>query len=88
MLGKKHFVKLYFHYISMWWHKLHSKKLALIGNLEKNIARSGIRTHAHRGRLRAERRALDHSAILTHMYRSQSCWCVITSIGTECTSGV
>src|SRR5689334_17206368 len=33
----------------------------------KNSVRSGIRTHASRRRLRPERSALDHSAILTHV---------------------
>ena len=32
--------------------------------------RSGIRTHAYKSRLRPERSALDHSAILTHTFGS------------------
>ena len=35
------------------------------GGGEKKIVRSGIRTHAYKSRLRPERSALDHSAILT-----------------------
>ena len=34
-------------------------------NIIKNYVRSGIRTHAWKTRLRPERSALDHSAILT-----------------------
>ena len=33
----------------------------------KKIVRSGIRTHAYKSRLRPERSALDHSAILTYI---------------------
>ena len=33
--------------------------------LKTHSVRSGIRTHAYRSRLRPERSALDHSAILT-----------------------
>lgn len=35
------------------------------GILEKKSVRSGIRTHVYKGRLRAERSALNRSAILT-----------------------
>ena len=35
-------------------------------SIEKNLVRSGIRTHAQRTGLRPERSALDRSAILTY----------------------
>ena len=45
------------------------KKLSVESNCYisylKTVVRSGIRTHAYRSRLRPERSALDHSAILT-----------------------
>ena len=37
-----------------------------------SIVRSGIRTHAYESRLRPERSALDHSAILTYQFCSYS----------------
>ena len=37
---------------------------------KRKFVRSGIRTHAYRSRLRPERSALDHSAILTPMNES------------------
>ena len=48
-------------------HKFYSNSSVQGGDDKKGycIVRSGIRTHAYKCRLRPERSALDHSAILT-----------------------
>ena len=49
--------------VNEWWVWLTQKTLT--NGTMKKFVRSGIRTHAYRCRLRPERSALDHSAILT-----------------------
>ena len=46
-------------------HKFYANSSVQGGDDKRDIVRSGIRTHAYKCRLRPERSALDHSAILT-----------------------
>ncbi len=59
MVNKNHTITL----VNEWWVWLTQKTLT--NGTMKKFVRSGIRTHAYRCRLRPERSALDHSAILT-----------------------
>ena len=64
--------------VNEWWVWLTQKTLT--NGTMKKFVRSGIRTHAYRCRLRPERSALDHSAILTIAERGS---CRMSSTATD-----